>query len=113
MSKSNKPAKAVDTALHEDRRRWPRRTVLWPAELQAGAVMHPCWVRNITAMGAALQTDIALPRRLMVTLHIPDHGRFEAFIIWADDHLHGIAFVDTPERIIERFGKEAKILGMV
>jgi PilZ domain len=97
----------------EDRRRWPRRTVLWPAKLQLGPNMHDCWVRNISASGAAVQADVTLGKQQAATLHLERHGSFDAFVIWTGGKLHGLAFVSTPEHIIQRFGDDAETLGML
>jgi hypothetical protein len=97
----------------EDRRRWPRRTVLWPAILQVGDAAHKCWVRNISASGAAVQCDAVLTKQMPVTLALERYGEFAAFIIWTGGKLHGLTFVEAPEKIVQYFGEDADTLGML
>ncbi len=100
-----------DTA--PDRRRWPRRTVLWPAKLQVGDATHKCWIRNISASGAALQADVQLAKQLPVTVHFEKQGAIEGFVIWTGTSLHGIVFIEAPEKVVQRFGDDAEKLGLV
>jgi hypothetical protein len=96
-----------------ERRRWPRRTVLWPAALQVGDDRHKCWIRNISASGTALQADVVLTKQLPVTVHLEKQGALEGFVIWTGTSLHGIVFIEAPEKIVQRFGDDAEKLGLV
>jgi hypothetical protein len=96
-----------------ERRRWPRRTVLWPALLQVGDAAHKCWVRNISASGAALQCDVVLAKQMPATLTLERYGDFAAFVIWTGGKLHGLAFLDAPEKVVQFFGDDAETLGML
>ncbi len=101
----------IDLSL--DRRRWPRRTVLWPAKLQVGDATHTCWIRNISASGAALQADVVLTKQMPVTVHFDKQGALEGFIIWTGTSLHGLVFLEAPEKVVQRFGDDAEKLGLV
>ena len=90
-----------------------RRTVLWRATLQVGDINHPVWVRNIGAGGAAVQGEAIIPVSTAVVLDIAVHGPFRGYIIWSTGTLHGLAFHDSAESVIERFAENAEILGMV
>jgi hypothetical protein len=96
-----------------DRRRWPRRTVLWPAKLQIGGDTHKCWIRNISASGAALQADVVLGKQLSVTVQLEKYGALEGFVIWTGSSLHGVVFIEPPEKVVQRFGNDAEKLGLV
>ncbi len=97
----------------QDRRRWPRRTVLWPAQLQVADSTHKCWVRNISASGAAVQCDAVLTKQMPVVLTLERYGDFAAFIIWTGGNLHGLTFVEAPEKVVQAFGEDADTLGML
>jgi hypothetical protein len=97
----------------QERRRWPRRTVLWPAQLQVGDSTHKCWVRNISASGAAVQCDAVLAKQMPVTLTLERYGDFAGFIIWTGGKLHGLTFVEAPEKVVQFFGDDAETLGML
>jgi hypothetical protein len=96
-----------------ERRRWPRRTVLWPAQLQIGDETHKCWIRNISASGVALQADVVLTKQLPVSVTLERHGQFDGFVIWTGTSLHGVHFIESPEHIVQRFGDDAETLGLV
>jgi hypothetical protein len=100
-------------ASEPDRRRWPRRTVLWPATLTVGSDTHKCWIRNISASGAALQADIVLTKQLPVTVHLEKYGALESFVIWTGTSLHGVIFIEAPEKVVQLFGDDAEKLGLV
>jgi PilZ domain len=96
-----------------ERRRWPRRTVLWPAQLQVGSETYKCWIRNISTSGVALQADVSLTKQLPVSVILERQGQFDGFVIWTGTNLHGIHFVESPEHVVQRFGDDAETLGLV
>ncbi len=101
------------TDTETERRRWPRRTVLWPAQLFVGDISYKCWIRNISASGVALQADVVLAKQLAVRVQLERHGAFDGFVIWSGNNLHGIVFVEAPEKVVQRFGDDADKLGLV
>lgn len=94
-------------------RRSGRRTVLWRATLGLHNIDYPVWVRNISAGGLAIQGDFSLTVSSGVMLDIPVHGLFRCFVIWSDQGLHGLAFQDPADTIINRFANNAVSLGLV
>jgi hypothetical protein len=96
----------------DDRRRSPRRTVIWRADASLESGERKLWVRNISAVGMALQSESPLPLHAGIVVRLEKHGVFEGRIVWAQDSLYGMAFAEAPEVIIERFGSEAATLGM-
>jgi PilZ domain len=96
----------------DERRRRARRTVVWRATVATAQGEQKGWVRNISAAGMALQTETPLAMRTAVTILLEKHGALDGFVVWTQDVLHGIAFVQEPAAIIERFGAEAARLGM-
>jgi hypothetical protein len=95
----------------QNRRRHHRRTVVWKAQLQVGGHSLNCWVRNISPFGALLQIDLPLAQQSPVSITLDKIGSLSGFIAWSNGSLHGIAFVEAPELIKDRFGTEADALG--
>lgn len=95
----------------KNRRRHHRRTVVWKAQLQVGSHSLNCWVRNISPYGALLQIDLPLAQQSPVSITLEKVGSLAGFIAWSNGSLHGIAFLETPEAIKDRFATEADALG--
>ena len=97
----------------DDRRRWQRRTVIWRAQVHSSAGEQTGWVRNISAAGMALQCDTPIDVQGTVTVTLEKYGTLRGEVVWQREVLHGIAFVDSPDDVITRFGTEAAKFGMV
>ncbi len=94
-----------------NRRRHNRRTVVWKASVQIGAHKLPCWVRNISPFGALLQIDLPMAQSSSVVIEFDKIGAVSGFVAWSNSTLHGIAFMEAPELVAQRFGTEADRLG--
>ncbi len=95
----------------QNRRRHNRRTVVWKATIMVGAHKLPCWVRNISPFGALLQIDLPLAQSSSLTIDLEKIGSVAGFVAWSNGTLHGIAFMEAPETVAQRFGTEADRLG--
>jgi PilZ domain len=101
-----------DDSDPKNRRRHPRRTVVWKSQLHVGSHKLNCWVRNISPYGALLQIDLPLAQQSPVSITLEKIGSLSGFIAWSDGSMHGIAFIETPEAVLARFGgTEADALG--
>lgn len=97
---------------HDDRRRHRRRVVVWKARLAAGSHQFVCWIRNVSPTGMMIQVDLPLAVHSAVRIETDKYGAFDGFIAWTSEALHGIAFVEPPERIRARFGRDSAKLGL-
>jgi hypothetical protein len=104
-------ASEADEQDAKNRRRHNRRTVVWKATIQVGAHKLPCWVRNISPFGALLQIDLPLAQSSSVVIEFDKIGAVSGFVAWSNSTLHGIAFMEAPELVAQRFGTEAERLG--
>jgi hypothetical protein len=95
----------------KNRRRHNRRTVVWKATIQVGAHKLPCWVRNISPFGALMQIDLPLAQSSSIVMELEKVGPVAGFVAWSNGTLHGIAFMEAPDAVAQRFGSEADRLG--
>jgi hypothetical protein len=95
----------------KNRRRHNRRTVVWKATIQVGAHKLPCWVRNISPFGALMQIDLPLAQSSSIVMELDKIGPVAGFVAWSNGTLHGIAFMESPDVVAQRFGTEADRLG--
>jgi len=78
----------------KDRRRHPRKRVVWPATLETVRGKIPCRVSNISPGGARLRVDEPVLVGEYVTLAIPAHGEFDGVVAWQRDSVIGMQFGD-------------------
>ena len=78
----------------KDRRKHPRKRVVWPATLETVRGKIPCRVSNISPGGARLRVDEPILVGEYVTLAIPAHGEFEGIVAWQRDSVIGLQFGD-------------------
>src|SRR5690348_188753 len=78
----------------KDRRKHPRKRVVWPATLETVRGKIPCRVSNISPGGARLRVDEPVLVGEYVTLAIPAHGEFDGIVAWQRDSVIGMQFGD-------------------
>src|SRR6185437_16292557 len=76
----------------KDRRRHPRKRVVWPATLETVRGKLACRVSNISPGGARLRVDEPVLVGEYVTLAMPAHGEFDGVVAWQRDSVIGMQF---------------------
>jgi pilus assembly protein CpaF len=76
----------------KDRRKHPRKRVVWPATLETVRGKLACRVSNISPGGARLRVDEPVLVGEYVTLAIPAHGEFDGIVAWQRDSVIGMQF---------------------
>ncbi len=89
----------------EGRRRFLRRSVLWPGSLDAGGKMQDCTILNMSLGGAkvAVSEDLGLSGSVVLSA-----DRFDgllATIVWKSGRVLGLQFKDDPSQIAEVLGE--------
>jgi hypothetical protein len=75
-----------------DKRRHPRRKVLWTARLRCSLGERPCTVLNLSRSGAYLRLDVTLDRGASVQLMVPGIGPLDGQVLWSNHDRAGIEF---------------------
>lgn len=86
------------------------RRVTRPSVLMTGAfhdtdAIFDCVVLNISTLGAKVRFVGDPPDGLEGTLRLRDVGGFDAKIVWREDNVAGLEFIDTPADFVETIGK--------
>ncbi|HKW55241.1 MAG TPA: ATPase, T2SS/T4P/T4SS family [Stellaceae bacterium] len=76
----------------KDRRKHPRKRVVWPATLETVRGKVACRVSNISPGGARLRVDGPILVGEYVTLVIPAHGEFDGVVAWQREAVIGMEF---------------------
>lgn len=89
----------------EGRRRFLRRSVLWPGAVEANGKRHDCTILNMSLGGAkiAVNEDLGLSGSVVLSA-----DRFEgllATIVWTSGRMIGLQFKDAPGQIAEVLGE--------
>ncbi|WP_422367028.1 PilZ domain-containing protein [Pelagibius sp.] len=89
----------------EGRRRFLRRSVLWPGALEAGGKQHDCTILNMSLGGAkiAINEDLGLSGSVVLSA-----DRFDgllATIVWTSGRMLGLQFKDDPYQVAEVLGE--------
>lgn len=85
-----------------ERRRFPRRAVLWCGTLVADARPIDCVILDMSAGGVRLQLSASLDTEEdRVIVRIPRFGDFHGVIAWRDEARIGVQLREDPARIDE------------
>ncbi len=96
------------------RRRYPRVTVVWAAEIVWADGSSDCVVLNISINGAKIQVPSPYTGPAEITLKLERFGDFPAVVAWSDDISIGIQFRDSPEKVAAIIGEAVPgVLGLV
>ncbi|MDH5749800.1 MAG: PilZ domain-containing protein [Rhodospirillales bacterium] len=88
---------------HENRK-FPRRTVLFSGKNYSGVRIFKCRVIDISLGGARVKVDKYFQYDPIVTLRIDRFGDFACEVVWQEDTLLGLAFLDPPAKILNSIG---------
>jgi hypothetical protein len=101
-AREDQPADAGGTGHADkghDKRRHPRRKVLWTASLRCALGVRPCTVLNISRSGAHLKLDVNLDRGAGIELLVPGIGRLDGRVLWSNHDRAGIQFGELPDAL--------------
>ncbi len=104
------PHGLVDPA-HDDRRRHPRRAVVWRGSVSIAGRRLACWVRNVAPGGMLAEIELPLAAGALVTVELPKLRPLPAVIAWSSGVFHGLSFVEPAPQVIQAFGARATALG--
>ena len=94
------------------RRRYKRRTVLWPATLHVGQHDFSCQIWNLSLGGARVRVDIPLKEGTEITLKVPGRGDLPAVIAWSEQGALGLDFTVPKSLVRTMFKDRLHILGL-
>ena len=83
-----------------ERRDFPRTSVLWSGRIHAAGRVAECRVLNISAIGAKVRLLESLQHGTQVSLMIDRFGEFPSDVVWQEGEYLGIDFRDEPEDIV-------------
>ena len=92
------PAKAREQRQHL------RSTVLWSAEVIHGARIIPCRILNVSAAGAKVRIEAAIPDGTEVRISCNRFGEMPARVVWGEDGKIGLSFSEDPGRVLRAIG---------
>lgn len=102
-----------DAVIVKDRRRHPRRSVIWLGTLKVGEFDFPCRVLDLSLTGARIRLSLPLKKGASVILSISRCGDLPAHIAWHKEDKIGLDFTLPPEEISVLLGESAvKTLGL-
>lgn len=80
----------------KERRSEQRRNLLFATTGSSGSSdVHPVLVRDISAHGVLVETDMNLPLGASLMLELPEAGQVAARVVWEGDKLAGCRLEDT------------------
>lgn len=89
----------------ENRREFGRTLVLMSGTVYSEREVGPCAIFNLSLGGAKLRVSEPLPAGFPVTLTISRSGVFRGEVVWQDDRLAGIRFLDSPRNVARVLGE--------
>lgn len=90
-----------------ERRRHPRRAVIWMGSLRVGEWTFACRVLDLSLTGARIRLALPLKRGAEVTLSVPRCGDIPAEVAWHKDDKLGINFSISAGAVRDRLGEAA------
>jgi hypothetical protein len=87
-----------------DKRRHPRRPVLFSGTLHQDDMSTDCIIKDISASGAQIVTERPVSRDRDFILDIDRAGLFTSRLVWRADNKLGMMFLHEPESVAQRIG---------
>lgn len=92
------------------------RRVTRPSVLMTGAfhdedAIFDCVILNISTLGAKIRFVGDPPDGRQGTLKLRDIGGFDAKIVWREDNVAGLEFMDTPGDFVETIARILPAIG--
>ena len=94
--------------VSQDRRHFPRASVLWEAAILDGDHADGCILLNVSENGALLRVLDPFACSTTLDLEIARVGKLAAQVAWRGADAIGVVFKESPHEIAERF-KEAAL----
>lgn len=95
-----------------NRRAYPRRSVLWPAQITVGKHVFTCRIWNVSLGGARIKVDIPLRIGAKVLLSVMSRPVVPAVIAWTEDEALGLEFDADIKEIRAIFRDKLDTLGL-
>ena len=96
----------------EDKRKHPRRAVLWSGKLQFGKYQFDCQIWNVSLLGAKVKVGLPLKEGSTVELMMDKFGSLKGEVKWQHDGSLGLQFEEPPEKVMLAFGSSVIRLGL-
>lgn len=90
-------AERGEGAAFEEKRRFPRKKVIWSARVSCGIGERQCTVFNISRGGAQIKLDATLDPCSRVELAIPGIGKLPGWVVWSSYDRAGVEFTELSE----------------
>jgi hypothetical protein len=93
----SEPVGINDAAAGPEKRRLPRKKVLWAARVTSAIGERQCTIFNLSRGGALIRLDTTLDRCATIELTIPGVGKLPGWVVWSSYDRAGIQFSDLSE----------------
>lgn len=97
----------ADQISAKERRRHPRRSVIWMGSLKVGEWSFPCRVLELSLCGARIRLSLPLKRGAEVVLSVPRCGDLPAEVSWHKEDKMGLTFSLSADQVRMRLGPSA------
>ncbi len=88
-----------------DRRRAVRKRVLWSGQVEADAQLISCAVLDVSLQGARVRLDDGALPQGPLAIAVSRFGTFQAQVVWAQDRVAGLRFLEPPGRVADTIGR--------
>ncbi len=96
--------RAKDQPCWQDRRRCPRRPVLWSGRLHTSGQDHDGIILDLSASGAMLRLKEPVAVPAGVTVSAECFGTLRARVVWQQHNVVGLRFSETPRQVARTVG---------
>jgi len=97
------------TEEHGERRRAVRKNVLWAGSLESNARQLDCTILDVSLKGARIYLNEPVPSRGPVAIACHRFGTFHAEVVWENDRMVGLQFLEPPQRVAETIGRHVPL----
>jgi len=92
-----------------ERRRAPRKRVLWSAQLEAEERFISGAVLDVSLGGARVRLDEGALPQGPLAIALSRFGSFQAEVVWARDQVLGLRFLESVERVADTIGRQVPL----
>jgi hypothetical protein len=104
--KSNAVASSERPPDAPERRRAPRKRVLWSARVEAEARPISCAMLDVSLGGARVRLDEGALPQGPLALAVSRFGTFQAEVVWTRDRVSGLRFLEPLDRVADSIGRQ-------
>ena len=90
-----------------ERRQSVRKRVLWTGQVEADNHLVNCAVLDVSLQGARVRVDddSVLPKGPLA-IALSRFGTFQAEVVWTRNHMSGLRFLESIERVADTIGRQ-------